>query len=198
MTSFQARDRSRLRAPDLPARLAHARQLTGQGQFAQGNAGDTEFLIVGFRPAGDRAAAVEPGRARVAGELCESLLHRELVVDRNFGVVELFAKLRASLGILRDQRLASIVSVHLGLLRHARSVGPSSRDGDDCRAREITPERRLAPALGLGEIKFPTGQSLGERGLCRALVYGSRSGEPGGLGGPTRLSSMSFGRRNSR
>src|SRR3972149_5565747 len=77
---------------ELPARLAHARELAAQRQFPQRDARDPELPIVRPRPTRDLAAALEARRAGVAGELRELLLDLELLVHRDVRILELLAQ----------------------------------------------------------------------------------------------------------
>src|SRR5690606_9933853 len=84
-----------LHGGSLPARLAHAGQLAGQGQLAQRDPGDAELVVVAARAAGDRAAVLLARRAGVAGQLGEGGLDGQLLLDRDVRVLQLRPQLGA-------------------------------------------------------------------------------------------------------
>src|SRR5262245_25826021 len=90
-----------------PTGLSHAGELALERELAQRDARDCELLVVAARAARHLAAPVEPGRARVARQLRELLLHLELLVDRDLGVLQLLAQIGALRRVLLDQLLAA-------------------------------------------------------------------------------------------
>src|SRR5258705_3039134 len=110
----------------LPAGLTQAGQLALQRELAQRDARDRDLLVVAARPARDLAAAVEPGRTRVARQLRELRLRLELVVHRRLGILERLAQRGALRGVLLDQLLAALVAKHLRGLGQGHSWDPRS------------------------------------------------------------------------
>src|SRR5262245_45973830 len=101
-----------------PARLGHARDLTGGREVAQGDTGQFQFAIARARTTGDLAAVADPDGRRVAGQFgqlqarFEALLQRAALVvgDRLEGV--------ALRGVLRNEAFHLLVAVYGALLSH--------------------------------------------------------------------------------
>src|SRR5262245_25124773 len=139
MPSFTTLDSAGLR---LPARLAHARELALQRELAEHDPGHAELLVHGMRAARDAAAPRHPGRARVARQLRERLLHLELLFHRELRVLELLAERGALLGVLLDQLGAALIPQDLRLLGH--SVTPGFQRAAESRKRPLQAQREGA------------------------------------------------------
>src|SRR4051812_48445005 len=80
----------------LPARLDHAGDLAGRGEFAQRDARQLELAIVGARAPGHRAAIADARRRRVARQFGKLELRGETVLRRRVAVSRQCLQLHAA------------------------------------------------------------------------------------------------------
>src|SRR5882724_5030370 len=72
----------------LPGRFGDARDLAGEGEFTEGDAGHAELADVGARAAAQGAAVANARRRRVARKLLELLLRGKELLVGGRGVLE--------------------------------------------------------------------------------------------------------------
>src|SRR5689334_22186202 len=102
----------------LPARLDHAGDLAGRGEFAQGNARKLELAIGAARPSGERAAIAYARRRGVARQLGELELRGETLLLGGVAVAGYGLQAGALAGQLLRHPLAARILVDRALLCH--------------------------------------------------------------------------------
>src|SRR5258708_4624197 len=143
----------------LPGGLGDARDLAGERELAERDAGDAETAVEAARPAAERAAVADADPGGIARELRELLLGGEELVIGRRRVGEDGLQLGALGGVLLDEADALLVAFDGGGFRHGRKrLGGGGRLGGGRRigaaerhAQELEELAGLVVGLGGGD-----------------------------------------------
>src|SRR5581483_9487231 len=109
------------RRGNLPGGFDHARDFSGEREFAEGEAGDAELAEVAARTAAERAAVADAGGGGILRQLLKLFLRGEELLVGGGGVGEGGFELGALGLVFVTQALALLVAFDGGSFRHGNS-----------------------------------------------------------------------------